>query len=256
MRLLLQILPILTCFFVSSASAKSCESWFMESGLEADSADCELSCAVLPVDMGTFTCAQNCEKYCRLKNDDCRNPPPRQCGFYRSCVEAKYKCGKDGYPIRYGEKYCQRFATLTNADLTEKGIKWRNSTMLCLQKELSNLLYTSNNIETCSDLNMFAFASHAACYTQKNNSICDLSTSEMAAIGSTVDVGDIMTEDGMSQVVQVLKTCIGYVEAQIHTIRSREKMTALLYYRSNIQDQTNTHLLELEEKRRYLYELK
>lgn len=30
------------------------------------------------------------------------------CEFYR-CIEARMQCGEEGYPLRYGYKYCQRF---------------------------------------------------------------------------------------------------------------------------------------------------
>ena len=31
------------------------------------------------------------------------------CDFYTECVEAKFQCGAEGYPIGYGDKYCRRF---------------------------------------------------------------------------------------------------------------------------------------------------
>ena len=31
---------------------------------------------------------------------------PEDCSFYTDCLEAKFDCGPDGYPIGYGDKYC------------------------------------------------------------------------------------------------------------------------------------------------------
>ena len=31
------------------------------------------------------------------------------CDFYTQCVEAKFQCGTDGYPLAYGNRYCRQF---------------------------------------------------------------------------------------------------------------------------------------------------
>ena len=31
------------------------------------------------------------------------------CDFYTQCVEARFQCGNEGYPLAYGDKYCRRF---------------------------------------------------------------------------------------------------------------------------------------------------
>ena len=36
------------------------------------------------------------------------------CDFYTQCVEARFKCGPDGYPLAYGDKYCRRFTKNSN----------------------------------------------------------------------------------------------------------------------------------------------
>ena len=31
------------------------------------------------------------------------------CDFYAECVEAKFQCGSEGYPLSYGDRYCHQF---------------------------------------------------------------------------------------------------------------------------------------------------
>ena len=30
------------------------------------------------------------------------------CDFYTQCVEPRFKCGNNGYPLAYGNRYCHR----------------------------------------------------------------------------------------------------------------------------------------------------
>ena len=32
------------------------------------------------------------------------------CDFYTHCVEPRFQCGINGYPLAYGYRYCHRFA--------------------------------------------------------------------------------------------------------------------------------------------------
>ena len=31
------------------------------------------------------------------------------CDFYTQCVETKFQCGTNGYPLGYGNRYCRQF---------------------------------------------------------------------------------------------------------------------------------------------------
>ena len=35
-----------------------------------------------------------------------------ECRWYVNCLEEKYQCGKNGYPLAYGYKYCNKFGSL------------------------------------------------------------------------------------------------------------------------------------------------
>ncbi len=45
---------------------EECLQWMLDGGVLPGSNDCELSCAIIGVDMGTFTCPNQCEKLCRV----------------------------------------------------------------------------------------------------------------------------------------------------------------------------------------------
>ena len=47
--------------------------------------------------------------------DECSAPVRDTCTFYRNCLEARYHCGPSGYPIGYGEHYCQAFTAAGKA---------------------------------------------------------------------------------------------------------------------------------------------
>lgn len=56
---------ILIILFGELVSADTCESWFLKSGVKAGTKNCEMDCALLPSDMGTFDCSAQCDKLCK-----------------------------------------------------------------------------------------------------------------------------------------------------------------------------------------------
>ena len=42
--------------------------------------------------------AQNCTVLANTGN----------CDFYTQCVELRFQCGTNGYPLAYGDRYCHR----------------------------------------------------------------------------------------------------------------------------------------------------
>jgi hypothetical protein len=47
------------------------------------------------------------------------------CDFYTQCVEPKFQCGSDGYPLGYGNRYCNKFDEESN----------------CFTQEVSNIKF-------------------------------------------------------------------------------------------------------------------
>lgn len=112
------------------------------------------------------------------------------CEFYR-CIEARMQCGEEGYPLRYGYKYCQRFAErsrhfnnkvslyicslfIHKLILSLQGRQWIFDVMECLMKDVNGSkiyrgLLTSSS---CNALERMAFQSHSSCYI--NNGFCSV----------------------------------------------------------------------------------
>ena len=106
---------------------------------------------------------------------NCPNPTaiadtPMNCDFYTDCLEAKFQCGAEGYPIGYGDRYCNKF-TENYDKFDEEGKKWIDGTLICLKESLLPDM-NNNDAETCDDVYNHAFDSHVKCYTE--NGFCDI----------------------------------------------------------------------------------
>ena len=66
----------------------------------------------------------------------CQSGAHLSCAVYTTCFDKYCPCEAtgDGYFIRYGKKYCDRF--LASTGWSKKGNKWRNQTLLCLQESI------------------------------------------------------------------------------------------------------------------------
>ena len=53
---------------LSQASAMDCDKWFGKSGLKPGTKNCEMDCALLDTDMGSFDCPSQCANLCKEKN--------------------------------------------------------------------------------------------------------------------------------------------------------------------------------------------
>jgi hypothetical protein len=78
---------------MARASEPECVDWFKAAKIPPNSKDCMMKCAVIGVDMGTFTCPLNCDELCKPQLDNC--PQFR---------EKARKAIKDGRPSTWGEK--------------------------------------------------------------------------------------------------------------------------------------------------------
>ncbi len=156
--------------------------------------------------------------------DICTKPKSGQCGFYGQCIESKYKCGADGYPLGYGAKYCDRFNALSSHDLSEKGLVWRDHTLVCLQQKLADLLVTSNNVNSCPDLKAYAFRSHVGCYTQPFAPVCDLTVGDWFTIAGVVDLKEYRDSTGRDQVIEVIRKCGPAVKERLVELLKKLKL--------------------------------
>lgn len=163
----------------------------------------------------------------------CLKPKPNECGFYRECLEEKYHCGDSGYPLAYGEKYCHRFNSLNESNLSPEGLKWRDATLVCLQEDLVGRLLSPSYVANCDQLKQVAYNSHPRCYTQPGNSICSLKYNDVFQIVSTVDAKDGFTLPSGIQIGKVIITCKNeYLNKLRELLGKREQLSSLMMYQS------------------------
>ncbi|MGE4133752.1 MAG: hypothetical protein AB7F86_19095 [Bdellovibrionales bacterium] len=194
----------------------------------------------------------------------CTRPRMGQCDFYPQCLESAYKCGPDGYPMGYGAKYCARFNGLTSAELSPKGLVWRDYTLVCLQQSLVSLMITTNPVNTCSQLKDFAFRTHVSCYTQPIAPVCNLTLGDWMTIASVVDLKEYADRAGLEQVVQVIRQCGDSVKQQLADLLKKLKLPISAHESDllnaqmppNMSEEEFTHTLkeiyELREKLQFI----
>ncbi|KAF7297985.1 hypothetical protein HMN09_01019400 [Mycena chlorophos] len=114
-------------------------------------------------------------------SETCVQPPLDNCSFYADCLETRYHCGPTGYPLGYGQKYCDAFQ-VARKTLSAEGQAWMVRTMHCLQLALvDDALGTGPNAtRTCAALEDKAFGTHARCYVQSG--VCRLPVEDWEAI--------------------------------------------------------------------------
>lgn len=136
----------------------------------------------------------------------CSNPPMDQCAFYANCLESRYQCGPDGYPIGYGQHYCQKFSN--NRDLFDaRGQQWVIDLIHCLQLALvGDAIDATPPALDCQALREQASASHARCYT--STGFCTLSVQDWAAVVEMADMKVLLSSwDVLKATVETLGYC-------------------------------------------------
>lgn len=125
--------------------------------------------------------------------DDSCEPSPTKCSFYEDCLDALFPCGPNGYALRYGLYYCNKFHNNENL-YSSKGKQWISSTALCLQEALLDRITTGefNSGTTCTEIENIALKTHEACYTNTNTSICDIPITDWAI--TKIIVKDALTD--------------------------------------------------------------
>ncbi|KAL1694174.1 hypothetical protein GGG16DRAFT_110525 [Schizophyllum commune] len=139
--------------------------------------------------------------------DVCSDPPRNNCSFYLDCLESRYHCGPEGYPVGYGYKYCTQFS-VEREKLSEKGQTWMVDTMQCLQRTLVPEATGVSNT-TCEQLEDKAFDSHSVCYTQAG--LCTLPPTDWLAIVSIVHLPTLFQSwDAFKETLQAGADCLGF----------------------------------------------
>ncbi|TRM58832.1 hypothetical protein BD626DRAFT_437887 [Schizophyllum amplum] len=139
--------------------------------------------------------------------DICADPPRDNCSFYSQCLEARFHCGPDGYPLGYGLKYCTKFGD-EREKLSEKGQTWMLDTMYCLQHKLVPEAVGASNV-TCDQLEDKAFETHSDCYVQSG--LCTLSAVDWLAIVDIVQLPTLFQSwDAFKETLEAGGDCLEF----------------------------------------------
>jgi hypothetical protein len=154
----------------------------------------------------------------------CNVPIPGTCAFYAGCLERAVPCGEPGYALGFGEKFCTSFRSTA---LSEAGEAWKANTMVCLQRALVPRVVATSAFSTmpaskstCDAVSADAFASHARCYTEEQNSICALPGSDLVEISATIGFRELVRARTSDQVLSVAGVCVRRLVSHIFTFGS------------------------------------
>jgi len=123
----------------------------------------------------------------------CSNPVRGQCSFYEDCLETRYHCGPDGYPLGYGKKYCNKFIAAIDKFSPEAQV-YMLDVMECLQRALvpettGPVEPRANGRSPCDDLKRKAYESYAECYVQPSGEpLYTLSVKDWAEVVELIDL--------------------------------------------------------------------
>lgn len=143
----------------------------------------------------------------------CQDPPRDNCSFYMECLESHYHCGPKGYPLGYGQSFCEKFSSERSL-LSPRGQQWMINTMHCLQE---SLIPDVNGSETCAQLERKAFGTHAKCYLQ--NGLCTLEPEDWVAIVEIVQFETLF--DSWDAWTESMKASVGCVRFYWHILSGK-----------------------------------
>ncbi len=133
----------------------------------------------------------------------CAEAVEDDCAFYRACLDAAHPCGADGYALAFGERLCNTFIA-RREEFSPAGQAWLRGVRTCLQRALVPLVGAS--AQSCDALGDAAYASHAGCYTAPGNSVCALSSADLAAL-TRVLAPWLRDPRALRQIGEVLRSC-------------------------------------------------
>lgn len=134
----------------------------------------------------------------------CDDPVPDDCAFYRRCLEAAQPCGPSGYALGFGERLCFAFIA-RRGEFSAAGQAWLRGVRACLQRVLVPALHAP--ALACRSLGDTAYATHAGCYTAKENSICALPSTDFLALANVLSV-DLLDPRAIRQMAEVANHCL------------------------------------------------
>lgn len=136
----------------------------------------------------------------------CINPPIDDCSFYANCLESRYDCGPSGYPLAYGQMFCNKFSA-DRSLLDSQGQQWMIDTMHCLQ--LALVPDAIGPETTCQALANQAYGTHAGCYV--DSGLCILGVNDWSSIIQIVDIKTLFQNwEAFEATIETAVECVGF----------------------------------------------
>ena len=126
--------------------------------------------------------------------------PGKDCQFYL-CEETKRNCGKKGYLINYGYKYCNFFNVRYYSRFSQSGKEWVSITTSCLQDQFN----TFPDSLSCSVFKKKARKDHLDCVLESG--YCKLSKKDRRLIFRIVARNPRNWIMGLSYLKRIRKYC-------------------------------------------------
>lgn len=126
-------------------------------------------------------------------------PSKKSCSYYGE-VEREYRCGSEGYPVKFGYRLCEKYR-VAEPTMPAAVKTWFPKIRYCLQRYLEN---QRGSIRDCEDLHRKAINSHIGCYVATG--FCDLGFMDQAAILQVTST-DIFNADILALSFRVQAAC-------------------------------------------------
>jgi len=126
-------------------------------------------------------------------------PNHHSCDFYQ-CLENQVQCGKSGYPLAFGKRYCQAYMN-REAGVSVRLGRWYQKVRYCLQE---SLIDADHEFNSCQELRAGSLHKHVQCYLESG--YCDLSMGEKMQIAEVVGL-NLFKKAIISVAIQVEAVC-------------------------------------------------
>jgi hypothetical protein len=127
-------------------------------------------------------------------------PSKRDCNYYLQ-VEKEYKCGAEGYPLKFGNRLCRKYLA-AESQMPPAVKTWFPKIRFCLQNYIER---QRGSIRDCNDLHRKAIDSHVGCYVATG--FCNLGIYDQAEI-LRVTSTDLLNPEIVSLSFRVKAACL------------------------------------------------
>ncbi|XP_064609911.1 uncharacterized protein LOC135473908 [Liolophura sinensis] len=118
---------------------------------------------------------------------DCiRHAELGSCEFY-ACLERRFPCGTDSYPLTHGAYYCHKFQNYLHM-FNEQGRRWVRNSRQCLTRNL-RATYTLSEV-TCRDISRERFRTVSNCFVSRG--FCSIMWNNKEALLKVFEAEDLV----------------------------------------------------------------